>query len=658
MLIAEALMSFTAPLLLGMTILHVLGRRDILESMVFGYWIGLGTISVTLFILNQAFDVKFSYQTGMMLSTIVATISTIYLAFKRKSFTLEIGSKPKFKFTTIVLLAAIFILLINMAIRELIYPILDPDAQTYTVAIAKKIYDKGELPTTISMTSHVENFYAFPMMFQLQQVWVTMLQPNFDFFLVRLLYMIMGASTIIVFYKLANKIFKKRTLTLFATLLILSDDSWIMYNYVDMNHKPIAALYSLIATYYLIEYMEGQKPKTALLIGLFAGMAAFVNQLGVIFAISIIIIAWAIQLKNKAKPIHTVALILGALTVSAPFYLRNLVLLKNPFYPHAYGIFGGLNYDIVTGRWSSEPILGSIYNINPFMNFSEAVYNLLGTAVLDGNILLFSLFLVGLVCLRNKPYGYKVLAFITTTYITLLVLASFTGSGVARTHTGHWAYVSHVYPLMAIVGVGAETESRRKKCMALCSVSAVVAIALLVNLTSPPVYSVASRPIFYIPLIIQVSFLAFWLTHLLRGVKMDITKVTTTIMLVLLLLPSFYFVLNSKYRVFEIKDGQPVFSTLFPSPDYVFKNSLKDNYYIIKWINEESPKNAKILTSYPMHLYLDRDVVPLDTYGLVRLYERGSSEEELIQALKQIGITHVLYVKNLTYVKTFDSHIQ
>jgi hypothetical protein len=165
--------------------------------------------------------------------------------------------------------------------------------------------------------------------------------------------------------------------------------------YIDLA----TALYTILAVEALLNMQDENKPKLALIAGLFAGFTASTKLLGT--ATILLIGAWLIiqhiTLRRKSLGPVLIWFCLGAL-ICLPWYLRTFINTGSPVFPFFYSIFGGRdwNTDLAQTYTASQAHFGMGHGLLDLIKlpynitvFSERFYDTPGLYV--GPILLVGL---------------------------------------------------------------------------------------------------------------------------------------------------------------------------------------------------------------------------------------------------------------------------
>lgn len=163
--------------------------------------------------------------------------------------------------------------------------------------------------------------------------------------------------------------------------------------YIDLA----TALYTVIAVYLLLDYLDKSERRSLIGCGIAAGFAASTKMTGLVLipmlGIWLLIDRWAAERRVEWKR----ALVFGgvALLVCSPWYIKTLIYTGNPVYPFFYSIFGGKDwtqelahtYTVLQSHFGMGHDLGSFVMLPFDLTFhSEKFYDTPGLFV--GPILL------------------------------------------------------------------------------------------------------------------------------------------------------------------------------------------------------------------------------------------------------------------------------
>jgi hypothetical protein len=144
-------------------------------------------------------------------------------------------------------------------------------------------------------------------------------------------------------YFLQNQQFPALSMLIFASIPSVFAISHRTYNDLFVTFFTLAAIYSFF------RWSEHRLSAWLILCGLFSGSAAACKYTALLTTpLGCLGILWlAYRSGNGAREaLRRLALyVAAALIAGSPFYLKNWIVMGNPFYPFFYGIFGGRGWD-------------------------------------------------------------------------------------------------------------------------------------------------------------------------------------------------------------------------------------------------------------------------------------------------------------------------
>jgi hypothetical protein len=223
-------------------------------------------------------------------------------------------------------LLVLYVLLVLVAVSA---PISSPDALLYHAAdpaLFERSHRIFEVPWN---SSSYEPFSVEMLVLDGTLLWNTV-QGAFAPFLLGLLALatVMGAA-----WRVAG-----RQAALLAGAIFFAQP-FMSWETTSTFVEPGLAAAVALASWNLMYFIQHSDRRALVLAGVFAGGAAGMKYLGLIAAVALVLAA-VVLLWRRLRRSDVVALALPAALVAAPWYVKNLLLTGNPFYPH---LFGGLN---------------------------------------------------------------------------------------------------------------------------------------------------------------------------------------------------------------------------------------------------------------------------------------------------------------------------
>jgi hypothetical protein len=138
---------------------------------------------------------------------------------------------------------------------------------------------------------------------------------------------------------LQNQQFSGVSMLIFVSIPSVFAVSHVAYNDLIVTFFTLAAIYSFF------RWSEDRLTTWMILCGLFSGSAAACKYTALLLTpLGCLGILWFAH-RRKAESIPALRLLAlyaaAAFIAGSPFYLKNWIVMENPFYPFFYGIFGG-----------------------------------------------------------------------------------------------------------------------------------------------------------------------------------------------------------------------------------------------------------------------------------------------------------------------------
>jgi hypothetical protein len=363
---------------------------------------------------------------------------------------------------------------------------------------------------------------------------------------------------------------------------------WVLmgWAYADLG----LVLYELLAFFALLNWLGSRERKWLLLSGALSGFAMGVKYTAFVapLSLAIIILYQGVRERQRASSLLRSLFLFAllALLVASPWYLRNLYLVGNPLYPF---IFGGKQWDHFLSRWYEQPGTG--------LGLSWRIIALPLTVTLgtqdetfyDGRTGPLILALLPLLFLaRLTPRDEKRTV---VNYLLFLFLAQFLfwAWGVVRSQSLFQARL--LLPGLVFLGIALAQSIERSdfswpQFSLARFVTAVVVLALSLNLVTQTMEFLANNPLLY-----------------LAGLQR-----------------------REKY----------------------LEGNLGDHYRAMNYVNENLPDSAKIQFLWePRTYYCQREARPDAILGSFKhlVFWEGEAEG-IVEHWQETGITHVLFRKS------------
>jgi hypothetical protein len=201
----------------------------------------------------------------------------------------------------------------------------------------------------------VDNFpLYFPSLMEMLFTWGMLLKGDIVAKLIHYLYGLLAGAAI---FLLAKRYLSSKDGWWSLALLWSMPMVWVVmgWAYADLG----LVLYELLAFFALLNWLGSKEGKWLLLSGALSGFAMGVKYIGFVapLSLALIILCEGVRRRQRASSLLRSLFLFGllALLVASPWYLRNLHLVGNPFYPF---LFGGKGWDHFLSRWYEQPGTG------------------------------------------------------------------------------------------------------------------------------------------------------------------------------------------------------------------------------------------------------------------------------------------------------------
>jgi hypothetical protein len=128
------------------------------------------------------------------------------------------------------------------------------------------------------------------------------------------------------------------------------------------------AFYQLAAVYTLCNWFDDRRRQWLILSAVMCGLAMGLKYTSFVCPLTLVVlIVWRRTIRERAQIGSVLRTLLVfsavALLVASPWYVKNLLFTGNPFYPFAYGVFGGRFWDEFRAAWYARA--GTGIGLNP-----------------------------------------------------------------------------------------------------------------------------------------------------------------------------------------------------------------------------------------------------------------------------------------------------
>jgi hypothetical protein len=250
-----------------------------------------------------------------------------------------------------------------------------------------------------------------------------------------------------------------------SMLLFLSIPSVYAVSHTAYNDLFVS-LFTLAALYTFLRWLREEVPAWLIFCGIFSGAAAACKYTALLMVplgcLGILLTAQQRRLGFQSLLRWILPYLLSAWIAGSPFYVKNLLLTGNPFYPFFHSLFGGVGWDQDQARLYDLFIQGLGMG-RDFWDYLLLPFNLSFRAQLDSPLFdgilgpVFLLTLPFLACTR--PWEVPIRVMLTYLFFTFLFWA-FSAQQIR--------YLIPLIPLLALISANVLSRCRlRKNCFGL-----------------------------------------------------------------------------------------------------------------------------------------------------------------------------------------------
>jgi len=562
-----------------------------LDRLLLTVGLGFGLTFVVMILIGVLWQITLP---SVLFTQVALFVALAALALRRglklPKFTLE----PNLKIKKLHLLQVLLIMIIGVLAFAAIYdalslPPTEWDSLAYGVNYAKIIFQNSRIPLIAGPSIGIEMSAPYPPGMQLSATFLYAFAGSANDFYYRILSPIFGLATLLVVYKFARQITQNRTAAVFAaSALSLIPFFWQLF--IQDTYLMALTFMLTISGYFFYKAYTAKTgdPKNYEVLGiLFCSFAALTSYIGLLaFGVPLL---YAL---HKRAGLKKLAGLVGlGVLVGLPWYLRNLVLLGNPFYP-----FGGGKY--------LDPLLHSStsQSFQQYLQLPE--YALTSTLCKMAAVLL--VFGVVFFTLSKKRRNFP---------LTLTIYALSIGISLMGVYVAFPRYIIVAIPMAAVFfsfAINAIPENSRWL---------KTAFATLVTLIRSIITALPPSAVF------------FSLATKTAPKKCRLPQIASGVFIAFVILSSIIIL--------------PYVNTVKPNA----ADQNKANYIASvfeeggawQWINENTPANTKIATFDIKEYYLNRTMFSLDSNDAAPLYQIDNIEEA-IQFLTNNGVGYFLSV--------------
>jgi hypothetical protein len=312
-------------------------KNGILDRLLVTVGLGFGLTFVGMILMGVLWQLTLPYVLAAEMGLLVVLgILAVKRGLKIPHYTLAPDVQIKKHHLVHAVLISIIVVLAFAAIYDaLSLPPTEWDSLAYGVNYAKIIYQNSHIPLIAGPSIGIEMSAPYPPGMQLSATFLYVFAGSANDFYYRVLSPIFSLATLLVVYKFARQLTQNRTAAIFAASALTLIPYFWQLMIQDTYLMSLTFMLSMSGYLFYKAYnaKTGESVNFEILGILFCGFAALTSYIGLLaFGVPII---YAVHKRVGLKKI-AVLFGLGALVV-LPWYLRNLVLLGNPFYPFLGG---------------------------------------------------------------------------------------------------------------------------------------------------------------------------------------------------------------------------------------------------------------------------------------------------------------------------------
>jgi hypothetical protein len=324
---------------IGERVLRGVSSVRSLEGFLFSAGLGLGIMSLGTLVLGML-GLLNRWVFWLLLALLLAVNLRGMKRIVRSLHTRLRAARP----SRFCLLAGIFLFLtFSLALLPALTPPAEWDALVYHLAGPKAYIDAGRIFWA------PDNFHlSFPALTEMLFLCAMLLKGDIAAHLVHLAY---AALTVAAIYAFARKHFAGHVPVLAAVLFTSIPTAVYIaaWAYVDLT----LAFYEFMAFFACVNWLDNRRHSRWLLVtGVLCGMAMSVKYTGVTALLVVLLLTIVSAVKSRADYRQHLSgllvLVLVAIAVASPWYVKNLAYTGNPIYPY---IFGGRNWNEVRNAW-------------------------------------------------------------------------------------------------------------------------------------------------------------------------------------------------------------------------------------------------------------------------------------------------------------------
>ena len=619
-------------LLLGLFFIFVIGYLLFLkfrlksDALLFSIGLGLMFVVFLIFSTNQYFRIPLSSPhiwiaiTSSLILLLAINYNVILKGFPKVKFKF----KPKFSAFSILMLV-VFVIAFYKAI---LFPITADDAVLMYAFISERSWNDGFPPPATS--SYMEISYAYPNTNFVLFLYNYFFGLNFGFddIFIKILIPIFSILNLLLFYRLSFTLFKNKGIAKLSTVIFASSvifASGIIQEYTTM----FEVFFSFIAIYSFVLYNETKDYKHLILTGTF--LAAILMLKYTLIPFVLFFLASIFFFNRNIKTVVKLAIVI--MPISLVFYLRNIIYYKNPVYPF---FFGGENFN------------AKLFEIqNTFANVPSYTVEQLFVALIPISLFIFiffTCFLLEYVKSSKKNPTYSILILTAVLYFLFWL---WTSAFIKETQRMRHLIVP--FGIISIFSAAFLYKNIHNKTnytlhQLMPAISTFLVYLLYFLFVSDPYFEYSKNLL----ILMLLQPLLQTCSLLLHRTDISSKKILTLAMIALMILPIGYAAFAKRTAPWE-----------YPSREEVIGRYYPDHHEVFKYINENLPEDARILSLYNQRYYIKREILPADSPKVAFLY-KNISLDEAVGKLRLMKVNYIMISemeKNLPFWNTSVVHI-
>lgn len=549
-----------------------------IEGLALSAGLGLGLMSLATLALGLAGLLYRPLFWGLLVVALVATRGDLQLTWKNLRSTKWPLTDRFDRFLTVFVAASVAI--------AFLFSLMPPtawDTQTYHLVVAKVAMESGRIDSPPDIV-----YFSFPSLVEMLFLAGMLLKGDIAAQLVHFEFLLLTLGATWAF---GRRYFNAHVGWLALAFLVAVPSLVVVstWAYVD----TALVFYTFAAFYAIVIARERQDLSGFVLSGAFAGFAMGVKYTAAIVPVALVLLLLLSERTRQWRDIITFGFAAGI--TAAPWFLRNLVFMGNPFYPFA---FGGPYWDSFRAEWFSR----------------------FGTGLLNAPLQLLTAPWDATIMGREGGLGYSATIGPLLLALAPLLLLS-------------WVVLRR--PSSA-PSTGDSSEARIIR--DLLVFGGVLYLFWLVGIAESKLL-LQTRLLF--PAFPALALLAAAALDRLQALDLPQFSIHRFARLLIILIAS----LGLFSYMLAFAQASPLaYLTGSMSRTQVLDRDLGDYYHAVQFINTELPRNVRVISLWePRSYYISRPVQPdaiLDAWA--HLQVKYGDADSIARALRSTGYTHVL----------------